>query len=50
VPAYVILHDSTLAELARRRPQTVAELATVSGIGARKLDRYGGALLGVLAS
>jgi ATP-dependent DNA helicase RecQ len=50
VPAYVILHDSTLAELARRRPRSVADLADVAGIGARKLERYGQALLGVLAT
>jgi len=48
VPAYVILHDSTLAELARRRPRALADLAVVPGIGARKLERYGDALLGVI--
>ena len=49
VPAYVILHDSTLAEMARRRPQTrSADLAIVPGIGARKLERYGDALLGLI--
>ena len=50
VPAYVILHDSTLAELARRRPRALADLAVVPGIGARKLERYGDALLGVIAA
>ena len=49
LPAYVILHDSTLADLARRRPRTLDELSGVSGIGARKLERYGAALLGVIA-
>jgi len=49
LPAYVILHDSTLADLARRRPRTLDDLAGVSGIGARKLERYGAALLGVIA-
>ena len=48
LPAYVVLHDSTLADLARRRPRTVDELSEVSGIGARKLERYGAALLDVL--
>ena len=48
VPAFVILHDSTLAELARRRPRALADLAGVPGIGARKLERYGDALLGVI--
>jgi ATP-dependent DNA helicase RecQ len=50
VPAYVILHDSTLAELAQRRPATVAQLAGVTGFGARKLERYGEAVLRVLAA
>jgi len=48
VPAFVILHDSTLAELARQRPTTLDTLARIPGIGARKLERYGDALLGVL--
>jgi ATP-dependent DNA helicase RecQ len=48
VPAYVILHDATLAELARRRPRAIGDLAGVPGIGARKLERYGDALLQVI--
>ena len=35
VPAYVVFHDATLAELARSRPQSEAALAQVSGVGAR---------------
>ncbi len=45
VPAYVILHDSTLAEIARARPRDLAALAGLGGIGAKKLERYGSALL-----
>ncbi|MCZ7153776.1 HRDC domain-containing protein, partial [Salmonella enterica] len=41
VPAYVIFHDATLAELARSAPDSMAELAEVPGIGAAKLERYG---------
>ena len=48
VPAYVILHDATLAEIARQRPRDVAALADIPGIGARKLERYGASLLEVL--
>jgi ATP-dependent DNA helicase RecQ len=48
VPAYVILHDATLAEIARRQPRDVAALADVPGIGARKLERYAASLLEVL--
>ena len=45
VPAYVILHDTTLAEIARQRPADLAALAGIPGIGAKKLERYGAALL-----
>ncbi|MEI7969195.1 MAG: DNA helicase RecQ [Betaproteobacteria bacterium] len=49
LPAYVVFHDATLAELARRRPRTLESLALVHGVGARKLDRYGQGILEVLA-
>jgi ATP-dependent DNA helicase RecQ len=49
VPAYVIFHDRTLAEIASRRPASVDELATVPGVGPSKLDRYGRQLLECLA-
>ena len=45
VPAYVILHDSTLAEIARTRPRDRSTLGSLGGIGAKKLERYGDALL-----
>jgi ATP-dependent DNA helicase RecQ len=48
VPAYVILHDATLAEIARREPRDLDALGDIPGIGARKLERYGAALLDVL--
>ncbi len=48
VPAYVILHDRALHELAARRPQTGAELLDVAGIGQAKAERYGAALLELL--
>jgi len=50
LPAYVILHDATLAEIARRQPRDLDALAEIPGIGARKLDRYGPALLELLAN
>ncbi|OQW82624.1 MAG: DNA helicase RecQ [Proteobacteria bacterium ST_bin16] len=50
VPAYVIFHDATLRELARQCPKTQEELRQVSGIGARKLDKYGGYLIEILRS
>ncbi|MEO8631299.1 MAG: RQC domain-containing protein, partial [Betaproteobacteria bacterium] len=48
VPAYVILHDSTLDELAHRKPGDRFALSSVGGIGAKKLERYGPALLELL--
>ena len=48
MPAYRVLHDKTLEDLARRRPTTRAALLEVHGIGETKLARYGDALLGVL--
>ncbi len=50
VPAYVILHDRTLAEIARRRPSSLDALAAISGIGARKLERYGPALVDLVVA
>jgi ATP-dependent DNA helicase RecQ len=50
VPAYVVLHDATLRELAALRPQTLDELAGVKGFGPVKLERYGNDLLSVLAA
>jgi len=49
-PAYVIFHNSTLAEIVRRSPRTKEELATVPGVGPAKLERYGDAVLAALAS
>jgi ATP-dependent DNA helicase RecQ len=50
VPAYVILHDATLLELVRARPQSLEDMRHVSGIGARKLENFGAALLELLAA
>jgi ATP-dependent DNA helicase RecQ len=48
VPAYIILHDSTLEELCRRRPANLAELKQVPGIGEKKADVYGAEILQAL--
>ena len=48
VPPYVIFPDSTLLEMLRSQPRTLSDMARVSGVGARKLDRYGEAFLDVL--
>ncbi len=48
VPAYVIFHDSTLRNIAERRPDSMGELAQVGGIGGAKLERYGAEVLEVV--
>jgi ATP-dependent DNA helicase RecQ len=49
LPPYVIFHDSTLLEVARRRPVSLTSLATIPGVGASKLERYGSAIIGMVA-
>ena len=48
-PAFVILHDSTIEEIARRTPTSIDELMSVPGIGPAKSDRYGHEILAVVA-
>jgi superfamily II DNA helicase RecQ len=48
VPAYVVMSDATLQELATRRPQSEAELLSVKGIGPAKLEAYGDDLLALV--
>ncbi len=50
LPPYVIFHDATLIEIARRRPASLAALAATPGIGRSKLDRYGEAVLALVAN
>ncbi len=48
IPAYVVLHDTTLHEICRVRPSSIAQLRTITGIGERKAERYGDELLRAL--
>ncbi len=48
VPAYVVFTDATLTAIAERTPATAGQLAVISGVGARKLDRYGSDVLAIL--
>ena len=50
VPPYVIFHDAVLRAIALARPGSLAKLAAVPGVGARKLDAYGDAILRTLAA
>jgi DNA helicase-2/ATP-dependent DNA helicase PcrA len=49
VPAFVVFTDATLAALAEHRPADVSGLLKMPGIGASKIERYGEAVLDVLA-
>jgi ATP-dependent DNA helicase RecQ len=50
LPPYVIFHDATLIEVARRRPASLDTLAEIPGIGRSKLERYGTAVLAVVST
>ncbi|CAM4193138.1 DNA helicase RecQ [Nocardia ninae] len=50
VPAYVVFHDATLREIAARKPTSLAELGTVTGVGENKLAKYGEGVLEVLGA
>ena len=49
VPPYVVFSNATLQEIARRRPTLLSALGNVSGVGPAKLERYGDAVLALLA-
>jgi ATP-dependent DNA helicase RecQ len=49
LPAYIVFHDATLAQMAAQAPSTLDELAGISGVGAKKLEAYGREILRVLA-
>jgi ATP-dependent DNA helicase RecQ len=48
VPAYIVLHDSSLEEICRRQPKYFAELLEIPGIGERKAEVYGEPILDAL--
>jgi superfamily II DNA helicase RecQ len=48
VPAYVVLHNSHLEEIARRQPKNVHELGSIKGIGLRRAARYGEEILALV--
>ena len=50
LPAYVIFHDATLAAIAQAKPQDLEALQGIAGIGAKKLEAYGGEVLRVVTS
>src|ERR1700722_10145750 len=48
VPAYVVLHDTTLEQICRRRPASIDGLKLITGIGERKAELYGRQILDAL--
>jgi ATP-dependent DNA helicase RecQ len=48
LPAYVVFHDATLAQMAERSPDSLDDLAGISGVGAKKLQAYGADILQVM--
>jgi len=48
VPAFVVLHDTTLQEICRLRPSSIADLLSITGIGERKAEVYGKGILAAL--
>src|SRR5690606_32873601 len=50
VPPYVIFHDSVLRAIAQHRPASLQELASAGGVGEKKLDAYGDALIDLIGS
>ncbi|MGF2949129.1 DNA helicase RecQ [Microbacterium alcoholitolerans] len=49
-PAYIVFGDATLRALAEHRPTSAAQLDGISGVGAKKKDAYGDAVLAVIAA
>lgn len=45
VPAFVIMHDTSLEDICRKRPASLAEIRNVSGFGERKTELYGSKIL-----
>ena len=48
VPPYVIFHDASLVEMAERRPCSLDEFSAIPGVGATKLERYGGTFVEII--
>ena len=50
IPPYVIFHDAVLLEIARRRPVSLPALGQISGLGPAKRERYGNAVIAIVAA
>jgi ATP-dependent DNA helicase RecQ len=48
VPPFVIFHDSVLEAIAEAKPKDLTELIAIHGIGEKKIERFGAAVLGLM--
>ena len=49
MPAYIVFGDATLRGIALSKPTSLEQLGTISGVGEKKLDTYGAAVLELVA-
>src|SRR5262249_29942041 len=49
VPPYVVFHDTVLRAIADAQPRSLGDLSQIAGVGPAKLERYGDAVLALLA-
>ncbi len=50
VPPYTIFHDSTLVEMSQLMPQTMGQMSTISGVGQKKLEKWGQGFLDIITT
>lgn len=50
VPPYTIFHDSTLVEMSQLKPQTLSQMAMISGVGQKKLEKWGQGFLDIITA
>lgn len=48
VPAYVVFHDATLMDIAKKNPKTSKQLLEVNGLGKTKVELYGEKIIALL--
>ena len=49
VPAFMIFHDKSLRDMARKRPKNIGEMSSIHGVGKAKLDKFGAVFLDVMS-
>lgn len=48
VPPFVIFHDTTMREMVLQKPQDLLSMGRISGVGQKKLERYGSEFLQII--